>query len=576
MARIRCFQHDSRLDSKRNSNRFRFKSLEKLPSEEILYYRETMDPKRDWFHVERRSNCSLPKHRYQPYKRSSKERVRPIQIHFGSKKGQRWNRSRFLQNGISAENHEIPMQRNVGMQNRPKERLFSRSHQGGTSTPPRVHIRRRILPIYMSSIRSKHSSSKLYENNERNRKEMAAERNHGLYLHRRHPFSGKFVRFGTRKSPNVNNRLKIPWMASSRREISSDSNSNYSASGPPLRFRKWESSNSRRQESNSYGYHGQTNLSRISKISVKLKIRRQIHRKNGVPSISRTSNHAIPRQIKKANVQSGRNERMEWHNDDKSWSYERFMFPQRNLARFWNVVRTGISQSSNNQFRRNSLRIRHPFIKSCHCGSIPRRILYKRERIESNISILQRSKPTEVVSSRNSLRDPRRQSTILSLCKKRLWFNRTPLINSKRLVDHSQVERLAHFQNSVHSIRSKQHCRQTKQTGRLEIFSRIDKFGRRRIRSSHSRPVRKVRVSSDNHLQQLVGKRRILSTLGARLNQLLCPTSGINLSSPSSFDQIESKGNLLKISVKIQSVPRKLLMNHPRNYSTNSRITPFW
>ena len=46
---------------------------------------------------------------------------------------------------------------------------------------------------------------------------------------------------------------------------------------------------------------------------------------------------------------------------------------------------------------------------------------------------------------------------------------------------------------------SKTDCGQTKQTRRLEILSRIDKFGRRRIRSSHDRSIRKIRISSNNH-----------------------------------------------------------------------------
>ena len=110
MERIWRISPYSRLDSTRSPYRIRFRPLEKLPSEEILYDREELDPKRDRIHVERRSYCTLPRRRYQPYQRCPKKGNRPIQIYSGFEKGKRWNQCRSIQNGICTENNEIPSQ----------------------------------------------------------------------------------------------------------------------------------------------------------------------------------------------------------------------------------------------------------------------------------------------------------------------------------------------------------------------------------------------------------------------------------------------------------------------------------
>ena len=201
------------------------------------------------------------------------------------------------------------------------------------------------------------------------------------------------------------------------------------------------------------------------------------------------------------------------------------------------LVRAIRSRVNNNQFRCLSGRICNPLLKNYRRRQVRNRFINQRERIDGDISILQRSKPVKIVSQRYSLRNQRGQFHSSILCSKRLWPSQSFIRNCKRHLDNLNQRRLAHQQSSQHPIKRKQDCRQTKQIRRLEIFARIDRFFRRRIRSPY------------NNLQQLDGKRCIRSTLGERLTELL--RASFRSDPPSTFpsNQIESEGNFCSAGV---------------------------
>ena len=124
MERLWCLRNGFGLDSTWHPNRLRSPTLKTIQStKELLDIRNGVDREGNRF------NDRPPDHKTgfqgysdQPNQRSTQERVRPLQIHFGLKNDKPRIGGREIQNGHHSKGVEVYEERDVGMQNRPQKR----------------------------------------------------------------------------------------------------------------------------------------------------------------------------------------------------------------------------------------------------------------------------------------------------------------------------------------------------------------------------------------------------------------------------------------------------------------------
>lgn len=537
----------SRLDSEWSPSLLQSHPLERIQTkEEFLSKGNILDgsrnPRDDEFQCDRTwkqfNSTESNKH-------CSQERFRSIPFYSRSEKGQSGNKRQLFQNGQHSEMSKVCSERYVGNENRSKERLFPRTNQEGTLQTPWIQIQESNLSIQMPSIWSESSPQKLHQNNERIGDQVEETRYPSIHIYRRHLDSQQQQRNNSTTHRYSYERSGNFGMDYSEREKCIDSLSMHriSRSGTGSSVRSCE--NSIQQTSNSTEYNSRTLVSEPIEQVCSMQESCTIPRKDGISNSFKPLLCSISRPSSKGYGESSKQQILACINENIQRCNKRPQhFENSDSGKQWNSLRTKFNTPNSGKFRClpnrfwDTRRINHynwkiHFLRAHQC-----------ERIKNTPHFLHTSRSIKPLWSWTSIRDKRRQCNSNILYKERLRNRRKSISDCQRSLQDPDEKKMVDFESDLHSLQGEQSGRQTESSNRMEIISRTTESSSDRIWRTPCGQIRNSRINHNNPIQLVDRERHIPESMGTKPNELLCSSSGSDISSSSSLHKVRSQSDL--------------------------------
>ncbi|KAG2374863.1 hypothetical protein C9374_010237 [Naegleria lovaniensis] len=470
----------------------------------------------------------------------------------GLEEGQSWSGNRPLQDGNTRGGSEIPEERVLGNQNRPRRRIFSYPHPSKFKKVARVHLERTNIPIYSPSIRAQSSTMDLHKGDETSCQKVAFRRNDHLYLHRRHFGARMFSRRMHGNYLKSHSRLKMVRLPNQGREMRTDTDSTNHISGNSFGFPTRIVQNSGGQTTDCNPSHHQNTNSIPPKIPSLTKMDLSSDWQTSIPFDCSPSHPSVPLSSSNQHDECSPSKRMESLDANHERSNERSdSITVSNSGEQRNTFRNGM-ESSGRQYRRKSTRLWSPFKRTHSLRNVERRhenSPHQQSRIESSPHVLSDCHDSSSISTRDSVPSSNRQHDSSSLHTQGLWSSLSLGEHCKSNLDSPTETKMVNSQGFLHSVRKKSNRRSVVKTRPMGNLSRTFQSRGEELWPPRRRSLRKSQEFTYDYIQLLYeGKRRSYGTVerirGSK--KLLCSPSWADVSVLASCYSEQSKGNIYR------------------------------